>query len=61
VSKIALARAAVRGRIELSPAPADGSSGWLICTMSIASVVSRIGEVVRSVLVTRAWSKAVLR
>jgi hypothetical protein len=32
---MALARAAMRGRSELSPAPADGSSGWLICTMLI--------------------------
>ena len=38
--------AAATGRIELSPAPAGGRSGWLISTMSIASgasVMSRIG------------------
>jgi len=45
-SKTALAMAAATGRIELSPAPAGGSSGRLISTISIASgasVMSRIG------------------
>src|SRR6266851_1092416 len=45
-SKTALARAAATGRIELSPAPAGGSSGRFSSTMSTASgasVMSRIG------------------
>jgi len=42
-SKTALPRAAATGRIELSPAPAGGRSGWLISTMSTAS--GRLGDV----------------
>ena len=45
-SKIALAIAAATGRIDGSPAPVGGSSGWLISAKSIVSgvsVMSRIG------------------
>ena len=45
-NQIAFAIAAATGRIEGSPAPVGGSSGWLISTTSIVSgvsVMSRIG------------------
>src|SRR5262249_57651335 len=45
-SKMALAMAAATGRIDGSPAPVGGSSGWLIkttLTSAGVSVMSRIG------------------
>ena len=54
-SKIALAIGVSTGREEGSPAPVDAISGWSGSTTSIrsdASVMSRIGQVSRSTLVT---------
>src|ERR1700724_597812 len=54
-SKMAFAMAAATGRIEGSPAPLGAISGWLISTTSMlsgVSVMSRIGYVIQSRLVT---------
>src|ERR1700688_3660424 len=54
-SKIALAIAAAVARLEGSPAPLDGSSGWLIKTISTRSGTSdarATGYVIQSTLVT---------